>query len=163
MYSRLMVPLEGFDANGFHGRWNRMILNSAREFDLRIDAMQIRRTFEAITEGGFIDFGLLAEPYQKQVLHYLMSSKTHLQNLLARNPLLSEVSHGTDQKNRIETNRNAIVRSYNMDLYRQTLLNLYAQVATTPVKQRIDKKKLLAEFFDLKRFSLLKWGDDDPQ
>jgi hypothetical protein len=36
-------------------------------------------------------------------------------------------------------------------------------VATTPVKQRIDKKKLLAEFFDLKRFSLLKWGDDDPQ
>ena len=163
MYSQLMVPLEEFDANDFYSQWNRTIMDTARIFDLQIDATQIRRGYEAITEGGLIDFGLLAEPYQKQVLHHLISNKTHLLKLLTRNPLLAEISNRTDQKNRIETNRNAIVRSYNMARYRQTLLDLYTRVVTTPVKQQINKKKLLAEFFDLKRFSLLKWGDDDPQ
>ena len=100
---------------------------------------------------------------QKQVLHHLISNKTHLLKLLTRNPLLAEISNRTDQKNRIETNRNAIVRSYNMARYRQTLLDLYTRVVKTPVKQQINKKKLLAEFFNLKRFSLLKWGDDEPQ
>jgi hypothetical protein len=128
-----------------------------------MDPAHIKRAYEAITETGLIDFGLLAEPYQKQVLHYLMSNKTHLQKFLKRNPLIAEISNGADQKNRIEANRNAIARSYNMAQYRQTLLDLYARVLATPVKQKIDKKKLLAEFFDLKRFSLLKWGDDDPQ
>jgi hypothetical protein len=163
MYSQLMVPLKGFDANEFYSQWSRTIMNTARIFNIQIDAAQIRRAYETITEGGLMDFGLLAEPYQKQVLHYLMSNKTHLQKLLTRNPLLSEISNGTNQKNRIEGNRNAIVRSYNMAQYRQTLLDLYARVVTTPVKQRINKKTLLAEFFDLKRFSLLKWGEDDPQ
>ena len=163
MYSQLRVPLEKFDANDFYSRWKRTIMDTARIFDFRIDPAHIRRAYEAITEAGLIDFGLLAEPYQKQILRYLMSNETHLQKLLKGNPLLAEISNGKDQKNRIEANRNAIVRSYNIAQYRQTLLDLYARVLATPVKQRIDKKKLLAEFFDLKRFSLLKWGDDDPQ
>jgi hypothetical protein len=163
MYSQLMVPLEGFDANGYYRQWNRTIMGAARKFDLQIDTAQIRCAYEVITEGGLIDFGLLAELYQKQVLRFLMSNKTHRQKLLIRNPLLAEISNRTDQQNRIEANRNAIVRNYNMDQYRQTLLDLYARVATTPVKQRVNQKKLLAEFFDLKRFSLLKWGDDDAR
>ena len=163
MYSQLMVPLEGFDEDEFHRQWNRTIMDTARIFDLQIDATQIKRAYEAITAGGLMDFGLLAEPYQKQVLLYLMSNKTHRQKLLALNPLLSKISNGTDQTSRIEANRNAIVRSYNINKYRQTLLDLYARVVATPVKQGINKKKLLAEFFDLRRFSLLKWGDDDPQ
>jgi hypothetical protein len=163
MYSQLMVPFEGFDANDFYSRWKRTITDTARKFDLQMDAGQIRRAYAAITEGGLIDFGLLAEPYQKQVLQYLISNHTHLQKLLTRNPLLADISKGTDDKNRIVANRNAIVRSYHMDEYRRRLLDLYACVVSTPVKQRINKKRLLAEFFALKRFSLLKWGDDDPR
>ncbi len=162
MYNQLMVPLEGFDADGYYRQWKRTIKDSARTFDLHIEAAQVRRAYEAITAGGTMDFGLLAEPYQKQVLHYLMSNKVHLQRLLTCNPLLAKIRNGTDQQNRIEANRKAIVRNYSMDLYRQTLLDLYGRVVTTPVKQQINKRKLLAEFFDLKRFSLLKWGNDDP-
>jgi hypothetical protein len=163
MYSQLMVPLEGFDAIGYYRQWNRTIMDAARKFDLQIDTAQIRRAFEANTAGGLIDFGLLAEPYQKQVLVYLMSNKKHRQKLLACNPLLAEFSNATGQQNRIEANRNAIMRNYNLDQYRQTLLDLYACVDMTPVRQRVNQKKLLAEFFDLKRFSLLKWGADDPR
>jgi hypothetical protein len=161
MYSQLMVPLDAFDADSYDRQWKHTIMHIAGTFDLEIEAARIKRAYEAITEGGQLDFGLLAEPYQKQVLHYLMSGKTHRQKLVTHNPLLADISNATDQQNRIEANRRAIVRSYGMDLYRQTLLDLYARVITTPVKQRINKKKLLAEFFDLSRFSLLKWGDDD--
>ena len=163
MYSHLMVPLDGFDADGFYRQWSRTITQTARTFELQIETAQVRRAYEAITAGGMLDFGLLAEPYQRQVLHYLMSNKTQLQNLLNCNPLLANIRNGTHQQHRIEANRKAILRSYNTDRYRRTLLDLYARVATTPVKQRIDKMKLLAAFFDLKRFSLLKWGDDDPR
>jgi hypothetical protein len=46
-----------------------------------------------------------------------------------------------------------------MSLYRQKLLTAYEAVNTHCVRQRIDKKILLAEFLDLTKFSLLKWGD----
>jgi hypothetical protein len=46
-----------------------------------------------------------------------------------------------------------------MAQYRQKLLAIYGHVDATTIRQHIDKKKLLAEFLDLTKFSLLKWSD----
>jgi len=75
------------------------------------------------------------------------------------NPALSTIGTVLNAKDVITSNRQAVLRSYSMALYRQKLLSTYRCVAATAVKQRIDKKKLLSEFFDLNKFSLLKWGD----
>lgn len=163
MYSRLKVPIRGFDSEGFYDRWNRTIMDTARIFGLDIDAEQTRFAYDTITEGDVIDFGLLAETFQKQVLQHLMTKKTRIQNLLTLNPLLATIGNKTDQKDLIEANRNAVVRNYNLTRYRQNMLDLYARVLDTPVRQKINKNKLLAEFYDLRRFSLLNWGADDPQ
>lgn len=163
MYAQLKVPIDGFDANGFQDKWKRAIKAAARFFDLQIDPEQIRSAYDTITTGGTVDFGLLAENFQKQFLRHLLSNKAHVQNLKSLNPLLSKIHRTALDENIIASNRDAVVRHYNMSQYRQNLLNLYAQVDATAIRQRIDKKKLLAEFFDLRRFSLLKWGADDPQ
>ena len=163
MYTQLKVPVDGFDSNGFFDKWKRTIKDTARFFNLQIDPEQIRSAYDAITTGGMIDFGLLAENFQKQVLRHLLSGKAHVQKLKSLNPLLSKIDRAALEKNIIASNRDAVVRNYNMSQYRQNLLNMYAQVDATAVQQRINKKKLLAEFFDLRRFSLLKWGADDPQ
>ena len=163
MYAQLMVPVDGFDAKGFYNQWSHTIRETARIFDLPVDVAQIRSAYDTITQNAMIDFGLLSERFQKQVLFYWLSNKAHAQKLIDLNPLLSEIGNTSVLNDVIESNRKAIVDNYHLAQYRQHLLNIYAQVVATAVKQHIDKKKLLAEFFDLSRFSLLKWGTDDPQ
>ena len=75
------------------------------------------------------------------------------------NPFLAEIGRTANEKDLIENNRNAVAHSYGMSQYRQKLLAIYAHVDKTIIRQQIDKKKLLAEFLDLTKFSLLKWGD----
>jgi hypothetical protein len=130
---------------------------------MQIDPAQIQDAYSAITGGGMIDFGLLGEKFQKQVLQHLLSERAYMQKLLTANPLLSNFGSTTAYKDIIESNRNAVADNYHMAQYRENLLKLYAQVVATSVRHRIDKRKLLAAFFDLNRFSLLKWGVDDPQ
>ncbi len=161
MYARLKVPLDWFDSKNFCDQWNRAIQNTAKRFDLQVDPTQIQSAYEAITAGGWIDFGLLSETFQKQVLRCLMSQKDQRQKLISINPYLAKIGRVAGEKRLIASNRDAVVRNYGMAQYRQKLLNVYARVAATSIVQRIDKKKLLAEFYDLTRFSLLKWGDDD--
>ncbi len=163
MYTQLMVPIEKFDSEAFYHQWDKTIRVAARIFGLQIGSAQIQDAYSAITAGGMIDFGLLGEKFQKQVLQHLLSNKAHLLKLLTVNPLLSNFSKATIQKDIIEFNRDAVMGNYHITQYRENLLKLYAQVVATTVQQRIDKKKLLAEFFDLNHFSLLKWGSDDPQ
>ncbi|MGD8657562.1 MAG: hypothetical protein PVG28_15695, partial [Desulfobacterales bacterium] len=163
MYTQLMVPIEGFDSKGFFSQWRKTIKVAARIYGVQIDPAQIQDAYDAITENDMIDFGLLGEKFQKQVLQYLLSERAYMQKLLSVNPLLSNFGSTTAHKDIIKSNRNAVADNYHMAQYRENLLKLYAQVVATSVRQRIDKKKLLAAFFDLNRFSLLKWGVDDPQ
>jgi len=61
----------------------------------------------------------------------------------------------------IENNRSVVTAHYGAENYREQLLSIYERVVNQPVQQRIDKQVLLDAFFDLDRFSLLKWGAYD--
>ena len=163
MYTQLQVPAEWFDSKKFYHQWYRAVEQNARIFGLQMDSAKIKSAFSAITKDGMIDFGLLAEPFQRQVLRQLLSNKKQVRMLKSINPFLSTISSSSAQKDIIESNRDAIVRNYSIDGYRQNLLNIYRRVLAAPVKQKVDKKRLVSEFFDLRRFSLLKWGEDDLQ
>ena len=82
---------------------------------------------------------------------------------MSLNPFLAEFGRAAREKDLIENNRQAVARSYGMSQYRQRLLEIYRHVDKTRIRQRVDKKKLLAEFVDLSNFSLLKWGDYGPR
>ena len=79
--------------------------------------------------------------------------------MLSLNPFLAGIGRAANEKDLIENNRNAVARSYGLAQYRQKLLAIYGHVDATTIRQHIDKKKLLAEFLDLTKFSLLKWSD----
>lgn len=161
MYTVLNVPVDWLELDAFHKKWKHTIQNTAKLFDLVIDNDRIQNTFASLTAGGTIDFGLLDEEFQKQVIGRLLThnAHAHVDKLLSLNPCLAGIGRAANERNLIETNRNAVAGSYSMAQYRQKLLMLYAHVARTSIRQRIDKKKLLAEFLDLTKFSLLKWGD----
>ena len=159
MYSQLNVPISWVGSEGFFDLWKRTIQNACKSFDIQIDEDRIQSAYNFITADGTIDFGLLNEDYQRKVILKLLSDKAHLQNLRKLNPFLLKIGRIHNEKDIVKINRNAVIRHYNMSLYRQKMLNTYESVNTHCVLQHIDKKILLAEFLDLTKFSLLKWGD----
>jgi hypothetical protein len=159
MYTALNVPIDWVGSEGFFEIWHRTIQNTSKLFDIQIDKDRIQSAYHSITADGTIDFGLLNEDYQRQVILRLLSDKAHLQDLLKLNPFLLKIGRVCNEKDIVKINRSAVIENYNMLLYRQKLLTTYEAVNAYDVRQRIDKKILLAEFLDLKKFSLLKWGD----
>jgi hypothetical protein len=161
MYTELNVPVDWFDLDDFYQKWKRTIHRTANLFALAVDNDRINSIFASLTAGGTIDFGLLGEEFQRQVIGRLVtqSAPARVDELLSLNPGLAAIGRAANEKDLIEANRNAVARSYNMAQYRKKLLSIYAHVATTSIRQRINKKTLLTEFMDLTKFSLLKWGD----
>jgi hypothetical protein len=161
MYTALNIPVNWFELNDFYKKWKATIHRTAELFDLVIGNDRIQSTFSSLTAGGTIDFGLLDEAFQKQIIGRLLShnAKAHVDELLSLNPFLAGIGRTANEKGLIEKNRHAVARSYGLEQYRQKLLKIYAHVDRTHIRQRIDKKTLLAEFLDLTKFSQLKWGD----
>jgi hypothetical protein len=161
MYTSLKIPVDWLELDEFYKKWKGTIHHTAKLFDLVIDNDRIQSTFASLTARGTIDFGLLDETFQKQVICRLLTQNTHapVDELLSLNPFLKGIGRAANEKDLIENNRKAVTRSYGMTQYRQKLLAIYAHVDKTIIRQRIDKKTLLAEFLDLTKFSLLKWSD----
>jgi hypothetical protein len=161
MYTALRVPVNWFELDNFYKKWKRTVQRTADLFEFVIDNDEIENIFASLTAGGTIDFGLLDEAFQKQVISRLVTQNTPagVDELLSLNPGLAEIGSVSNEKDLIKANRNAVERRYNMAQYRKKLLTVYAHVAATSIRQRINKNALLAEFMDLTRFSLLKWGN----
>ena len=159
MYGELNVPLDWIGSHDFFEKWNRTILRVCRWFDFQIPKNRIQSVYGILTARGTIDFGLLDEAFQQKVIGRLLAETADRKQMSLLNPHLSTIGRRPHATDVIRSNRTAVLRHYSTELCRQKLLNTYRQVAATAVRQRIDKKKLLAEFLNLHKFSLLKWGD----
>lgn len=159
MYTRLNIPLDWIDAHGFFKKWRRTLIDNAKLFGVQIEKNRIQIACQSIADDGAIDFGLLDEDFQKDVIRKLLSDKTVFKDMLRLNPFLSKIGRAPNEIDIIKANRSAVIRNYNLRLYRQKLLATYKSVNACSVRQRIDKEILLMQFLDLTQFSLLKWGD----
>ena len=161
LYERLEVPLDLFDARAFSRRWCDCILQTANAYGLRVDPDAATRAWSDLTERDSIDFGILDERFQRQALERFLSEPAAAERMAVTNPLLQAPGAVNDATTLIEVNRRVIDRHYGLKGYRSRLLSIYRQVIDCPVVHRIDRQALLESFFDLTRFSLLKWCDDD--
>jgi hypothetical protein len=158
LYAGLFVPLEWIDFRRFKKKWTTCVLNASALFNFNIDQARIRNAFDAITKDGTVDFGLLDESSQKKVILQLVSSINNREELIRRNAFLLDPGTITDQNALISENQAVIRQHYNPTLYRQRLGEIYHRVGSTAVEHRIDKTVLISEFFNLEKFSLLKWS-----
>jgi hypothetical protein len=159
MYTGLFVPLEWIDFRRFKKKWTACVLNAAALLEIEFDHAVIRSAFDAITENGTIDFGLLDESPQKQIIRQLVSTHKNREKLIGLNPFLSNPGKVPDKNALIQDNRAAVHRRYSQNRYRQNLREVYQKVIGTPVEHRIDKGVLSSAFLNLEEFSLLKWSD----
>ena len=159
LYAGLFVPADWIGLQRFNQRWTACVLNARKLFNLPTNKALIPKALDSITKDGVIDFGILDEAAQKEVIVRLISSRKSADKLIQINPFLSDPGMVSDKNKRIHTNKRIVQECYNPTIYRQKMLDLYDKVTTTPVKQRIDKTALATAFLNLEEFSLLKWGD----
>ena len=158
LYDRLDVPLEWFGADQFFQAWQRAVKHAAEAFGHSVAQEDMDHFTTCGARDGMIDFGLLNERCQQQVLSHLLSNPGAKAHLALLNPRLNFPSPGDDVSEILENNRRAVAAHYGLDKYREQLLSIYERVVHQPVYQHIDKQVLLDNFFNLDRFSLLKWG-----
>lgn len=158
LYDRLDVPLAWLDADAFSRDWHGVVFSAVERNGHHVVADAVNRAFARMTRDEMVDFGLLSEKFQRQVLARLMVAPSAKVELVSLNPWLSCPGVVANPSAIIEKNRRAVLKHYGTKQYRTRLLTIYHQIVTHPVCHRIDKRALREAFFDLDRFSLLQWG-----
>ncbi len=157
LYHHLEIPLDWIDRVSFFDRWQSCIRQMSEIFDYPIQNRDIASSFEKTTANGCIDFGMLDEDFQKQVIVRLLADPDNLETVRCINPFLADPGSVDHKDKLIHQNKLAVVSSYNRESYRKRLIRIYASVRDIPVHHGIDKKILLSRFINLHEFSLLKW------
>jgi len=158
LYSRLQVPMDWLDRDGYLGDWRDAVKMASRRFAWKIPVAAVSEAETRLAASDVIDFGLLNEKYQREVLLRLVEDPAKKTELMQLNPFLEELVDLPVSKNRIRRNREIVLTAYNAAGYRNTLGNVYRRAATDSVRHGIRKEALLSRFFDPHRLSLLKWG-----
>ena len=158
LYDRIDVPLDWIDRDDFSTRWHEAVRRAANRFGLVISEATVSKAFEGLTGKGIIDFGMLDEAFQRQILSRLVAAPSAKKELIRTNPWLPDAGEAAAIPSVIEKNRRAALDRYGMDRYRDRLLQIYDRVVNQAVRHAIDKKILLHSFFRPETFSLLKWA-----
>jgi len=158
LYDDLAVGLTWFDFDGFIQAWRGAVLQAGEIYGYNLESERLDYHINGLKKDGLIDFGILSEKYQKQVLMHLLANPDAKNGLAERNPKILEPDPNQVEPSIIENNRRIVQDNYDMGSYGHQLLKVYKQVNQCPIQHQIDKTALLDAFLDLDRFSLLKWG-----
>jgi hypothetical protein len=158
LYDRIDVPLDWIDRDDLSRRWCEAVHRAASRYGFAISDETAAKAFDRLNGKGAIDFGMLDETLQRQILSRLIAEPSTKMELIQINSRLSNIGDVAAAKSVIQSNRRAILDHYGMARYRGRLLRIYNRVVNQPVRQRIDKKILLRSFFTPDKFSLLKWA-----
>jgi hypothetical protein len=157
LYERIDIPLTWIQKDAFSRVWHAAVLSNAKHYDLSISEEAVTDAYLRMTRNASVDFGMLDEPFQRQVLNRLVIDRRAKADLLHQNPWVSNPCRAKKVSRMVENNRQAILARYGMHRYQDRLLAIYHLVVDHPVSQRIDKQCLCEAFFNLDRFSLLQW------
>ena len=159
LYEQLRVPIEWIDGHRFYQQWFAGVKRACGFYRRTMADEPIAAGFECMTQDGLVDFALLDEGFQRQIITLVRADASRKKQLAAINPFLHRIGKLKNCRQRIEHNRSTVIAAYSAERYRRTLLDTYGKILAHRVSHDIDKDRLFTEFFDLTSFSLLKWGD----
>ncbi len=157
LYDRLAVPVSWIEENGFPQRWKACFCAVCRQFQQLASDEEIRRAWEAASADGTVDFGLLDESAQKEVIRAVVEAPDYRRRLVELNPFLDRCGQVENPAALIADNRRVVLSRYALSVYRERLLEIYRGVASRSVRHTVKKTVLLSFFLQPETFSLLKW------
>lgn len=105
-----------------------------------------------------LDFGLLDEPLQSEIILAVIADPEKRDRLLTLNPALARMGRPLSSDQTIRRNCSRILRTYGLQPAAERLEGVYRCVRRDVVRHRIDKTRLIMKFMNLNSFSLLKWN-----
>ncbi len=157
LYTRLPVDLQWFDATTFEQRWKKAMVNASRRFQVEMQPQELEAAWELVSGDGHIDFGLLGETFQQQVIDRIRVDVKAATALKSLNPFLDRPGPPDTIGSLIQVNADIISKAWHLDRYGKRLLSAYRSVVDTDVVHAIDKRVLFRFFLSPELFSLLKW------
>ncbi|MEJ2156929.1 MAG: glycosyltransferase [Desulfobacteraceae bacterium] len=157
LYTLLQVDLEWLDADALEMRWKAAFHGAAQRFQVPVSRQEVETAWQQICSDGCIDFGLLSEEFQQQVLDRAMDDRGVAAALKALNPFLHRPAPPETIGAAIQRNAAIISAAYNPDQYRRRLSAVYRAVVDTSLSHAIDKRIVSRYFLSPRSFSLLKW------
>jgi glycosyltransferase involved in cell wall biosynthesis len=161
LYTGLAVPIEWLDSESLKDQWQAAMRDAAQRYGHPLTNHQIDDAWQIATANEFIDFGLLSESFQRQVLEKVIADNAAYQHLIVLNPFLSNPGPPQVSDDLIAQNAASVVQQYSPENYAIRLMHIYTHVAHTDVRHSIDKSTLISAFLSPRNFSLLKWGNPD--
>ena len=156
VYNELLVPLTAFDTDSFIERWQKGMKHWAGQFDVTIAEDDIRRDIERRLVDHSIDFGLLDETAQTQVIESVLG-KADLKSVIREiNPWIADFFSVNDKDEQsdaavFEKNRKIILSAYGSSHYRKQLLCIYRKLKHH-VPQKVEKKAVLNAFLKIENY-----------
>ena len=157
LYLKLVIPLNWLPIDNLYSRWKTCMLTAASCYGLRIDVKRIDASFESVTRDNQIDYGLLDEFYQKEIITRIMSDAAAAAKLIQMNPFLEHPGRFGDADRLIEINCRAVSANYNRTVYHRALSEVYNRVLGIKAAHHLSSVPLLNYFLNPENFSLLKW------
>ena len=158
LYTGLRIPLNWTAERELSRRWQSAMQAAAEHYGLLLAYGQTAAGWGAVTAGRMIDFGLLDEASQRDVILKLIDKKSDRDHLISNNLFLMKPGPTQIASPDIAHNRSVVEAHYHPGQYARRLEAVYRAVIHHPVAHQIDKQHLARAFLEPARFSLLKWG-----
>ena len=146
LYRRIDIPLRFFDLERFITKWKRCYEERLTRYGLPVDKYVMEDCIGSMLKGGTVDFSLLSEDLQREVVSNVLEQKSEFDKMLDVNPFLMQFSSFKGGRELIESNRKKVEQQYSLIKCRETLLTAYNQVMERDVSHVINKKIVLEEF-----------------
>jgi glycosyltransferase involved in cell wall biosynthesis len=149
LYTTLPIPLEWVGKTTFFQTLETAMKETYAAYSRAWKADYFGQAKTALVTDGTVDFGILNEPLQRNVIRHL---KAHPADRESFPPLMPPASH------LINHNRKVVAESYSLKAYGNRLFGIYQQLAATQLGEvsAADTGKLLDKFLQPGRFNLLR-------
>jgi len=158
LYSRIDIPIAWVGRKRLFHQWKTNVQAISQRFGMPFHDAKAMDIFLRLTQNDLVDFGLLHEVFQEQVLSRVLPSPQNRKILTHLNPVLKTPGKVPHRQSLITHNRRAVLAHYHKKRYRRELIDIYNKVIQRRITHRIDKKRLLSHFMTPRNLSLLKWS-----
>ena len=150
LYDTLPIPLEWLGASRFRQALERAMMQSYAAYGRAWDRAHLEQAIDALVIDGQVDFGILDETMQRDVIRHLVQHPEDRARLPEFNP--------TVDPERIGHNREIVEKHFSVAAYGERLLHLYQELACTAPSRvgSANAAALLDAFLQPDRFNLLR-------
>lgn len=155
LYDSLEIPLSLLPVPRLLEKLENAVETTWRAFRLSPPRNLRRKLEDGIASRPTFDFGRLDESLQEEVIGKAVSDKSVRDVLASTNPFLGGLATWEPDSDLVVKNRDCVLMSYSPGTALARLREAYRSTAAFQPRHHLDKEKLLEEFLDPFRFSLL--------